>query len=73
MHVHHGGLKPITLSLGVAVFPVHGQTGLDLIRAADAALYQAKRAGRDRVIAAGDPGGIPKISSPDMPTRVLQG
>jgi diguanylate cyclase (GGDEF)-like protein/PAS domain S-box-containing protein len=55
MHEHHGGLKPITLSLGVAVYPVHGPTGLDLILAADAALYQAKRAGRDLVIAAADP------------------
>ncbi|MFZ5448519.1 MAG: diguanylate cyclase [Thermodesulfobacteriota bacterium] len=52
MHVHQRGLKPITLSLGVAVYPIHGETGSDLIRAADAALYQAKRAGRDRVMAA---------------------
>jgi len=52
MHQHHQGLKPTTLSLGVAVYPDHGDTGLDLIRSADAALYRAKQAGRDRVMAA---------------------
>jgi diguanylate cyclase (GGDEF)-like protein/PAS domain S-box-containing protein len=55
MHVHHRGLKPITLSLGVAIYPIHGETGINLIRSADVALYQAKRAGRDRVMAAADP------------------
>ena len=52
MHQHHQGLKPTTLSLGVAVYPDHGDTGLQLIRSADAALYRAKKAGRDRVMAA---------------------
>jgi diguanylate cyclase (GGDEF)-like protein len=42
----------ITLSLGVAGFPAHGDTPDALIAAADAALYEAKRAGRDRVVAA---------------------
>ena len=52
IHLHHQGLKPTTLSLGVAVYPDHGDTGLQLIRSADAALYRAKQAGRDRVMAA---------------------
>jgi diguanylate cyclase (GGDEF)-like protein/PAS domain S-box-containing protein len=52
MHRHHQGLKPTTLSLGVAVYPDHGDTGLQLIRSADAALYRAKQAGRDRLMAA---------------------
>jgi diguanylate cyclase (GGDEF)-like protein len=52
MHQHHQGLKPATLSLGVAVFPDHGDTGLQLIQSADAALYRAKRAGRNRVMVA---------------------
>ena len=52
MHQHSPGLKPTTLSLGVAVYPDHGDTGLHLIQAADAALYRAKQAGRDRVMVA---------------------
>jgi len=38
-----------TLSLGVAVFPQHGATSMDILRAVDAALYRAKREGRGRV------------------------
>ncbi len=45
-------LTTVTMSLGIACFPQHGRTGPEIIRAADAALYQAKRTGRDRVIAA---------------------
>ncbi len=54
LHVQHGGqlLGTITLSLGVAAFPQHGVTGEEVLRAADAALYRAKRGGRDRAVAA---------------------
>jgi diguanylate cyclase (GGDEF)-like protein len=45
-------LGQITASLGVAAYPQHGATGEDVLAAADAALYQAKRAGRDRVVVA---------------------
>ena len=45
-------LEGITLSLGVAVYPQHGRTKESVLRAADAALYCAKQAGRDRVILA---------------------
>jgi diguanylate cyclase (GGDEF)-like protein/PAS domain S-box-containing protein len=44
---------PTTFSGGVAVFPRDGNTGDQIIQAADRALYQAKAAGRDRVVAAG--------------------
>ena len=37
-----------TCSIGVALYPNHGQTPYALIQAADRALYQAKRGGRDR-------------------------
>ncbi|MFI4981480.1 MAG: diguanylate cyclase, partial [Nevskiales bacterium] len=43
----------VTISIGVAAFPEHGATGVEVMRAADATLYQAKHAGRDRVMAAG--------------------
>jgi diguanylate cyclase (GGDEF)-like protein len=43
---------PVTASVGVASYPVNGATVSDLIKAADDALYQSKRAGRDQVTAA---------------------
>jgi diguanylate cyclase (GGDEF)-like protein len=45
--------RRVTLSIGVAEYPVHGETAEALIAAADAALYQAKHEGRNRVITAG--------------------
>jgi len=45
-------LESTTVSLGVAIFPEHGATAQDLLRAADHALYQAKSAGRNRVMVA---------------------
>jgi diguanylate cyclase (GGDEF)-like protein len=44
--------QPVTLSLGVATFPLDAQDSVRLISAADRALYQAKRGGRNRVEAA---------------------
>lgn len=38
-----------TVSIGVAAFPEHGATLLDVARMADDALYQAKRSGRNSV------------------------
>lgn len=38
----------ITFSIGIAVFPDHGQTVSTLLKHADIALYEAKRAGRNR-------------------------
>ncbi len=54
--------RMLTISGGVAVFPVDGRDGTDLIRHADLALYKAKAAGRNRVathkrIEIGDVGG----------------
>jgi len=42
----------VTASIGVAEAPLHGTCPKDLIDAADAALYRAKREGRDRVAVA---------------------
>lgn len=38
----------LTVSLGVAAYPEHGDTGEELLRAADLALYRAKKSGRNR-------------------------
>lgn len=40
----------VTASFGVAAFPENGKTMDSLISAVDAAMYQAKEAGRDRVV-----------------------
>lgn len=45
---------PITVSAGVATAPTCAGDSASLVAAADAALYTAKRAGRDRTIAAPD-------------------
>ena len=45
--------RRVTLSIGAAEFPTHGDDAQRLIAAADAALYRAKDAGRNRVERAG--------------------
>jgi diguanylate cyclase (GGDEF)-like protein len=43
-------LPPVTISLGIATFPYDGKDPEDLVKKADAAMYSAKRAGRDQVV-----------------------
>ncbi len=43
----------VTASFGVCAHPAHGESLSELIAAADTALYQAKRAGRDQVATPG--------------------
>lgn len=50
------GQMRIQCSIGVAGAPQHGQAVQDMVRAADVALFQSKRAGRNRV----------RILSPDI-------
>jgi diguanylate cyclase (GGDEF)-like protein len=54
LRIFHRGrpLDPVTVSIGVAAAPDHGGTRDALLRAADGALYRAKRAGRDQVAVA---------------------
>jgi diguanylate cyclase (GGDEF)-like protein len=42
-----GVVVPVTVSIGIAVFPRHGLTEVEVLHAADLALYAAKTAGRD--------------------------
>lgn len=54
--VHHDGqsIDHVTVSIGIAHFPVHGRTEQGLLHAADRALYQAKEMGRNCVVIAAE-------------------
>ncbi len=45
-------LGKVSMSIGVAMFPEHGQAAEQLVKAADVALYQAKSGGRDACLPA---------------------
>jgi len=47
-------LPAITISIGVALSPIHAQTVEELLKTADDALYAAKDSGRNRVVKAGN-------------------
>ncbi|MFN0162056.1 MAG: GGDEF domain-containing protein [Burkholderiales bacterium] len=51
MEVQQGSrsLPAVTISMGLAIFPQHGAGADALLQSADLALYEAKRAGRDRL------------------------
>jgi diguanylate cyclase (GGDEF)-like protein len=49
--VFQGDTIPVTISAGIATLADIDETSMDLILAADAKLYEAKRAGRNRVVA----------------------
>jgi diguanylate cyclase (GGDEF)-like protein len=44
----HGKKLQASCSIGGAVFPTHGETREELLKCADTAMYEAKRAGRNR-------------------------
>jgi diguanylate cyclase (GGDEF)-like protein len=50
-------MPPVTVSIGVAIFPDAADNRLELIHLADRALYRAKGAGRNRVECASPAGG----------------
>ena len=57
----------ITASFGVAECPSDAQTAADILKAADVALYEAKRNGRDQVVA------LPTLQSNSMAAGDVQG
>ena len=57
----------ITASFGVAECPGDAQTALEVVKAADVALYEAKRKGRDQVVA------MPPLKSNSMVAGDVQG
>jgi diguanylate cyclase (GGDEF)-like protein len=58
--------RQVTISVGVAEFPMHGDSAAAVIGAADAALYEAKRLGRDQVQ------GAPKRAEPDSKEKTAK-
>jgi diguanylate cyclase (GGDEF)-like protein len=44
---------PITVSVGIGIFPDHGDSVQAVLRAADAAMYEAKELGRNQVVVHG--------------------
>lgn len=59
-------LGPVTLSVGIAILPEHGDTAEAVLRAADDALLRCKQAGRNRVIVASE---VAPAEPPEVPQR----
>jgi diguanylate cyclase (GGDEF)-like protein len=59
-YMFDGAALPVTASVGVALCPHHAESAEDLLKKADVALYEAKRAGRN----------MARLFEPDMLGRV---
>ena len=60
-----GNRRHLGVSGGIAVYPRHGRTASDILRAADEALYRAKRHARNSFLTARDmTGELPSLKSP---------
>ncbi|HLL20072.1 MAG TPA: GGDEF domain-containing protein, partial [Rubrivivax sp.] len=64
--------QPVTVSIGISSH-VPGQDASGWLQRADAALYEAKHQGRNRVVAAAVPSAVPSSSSPAPLARQGQG
>jgi diguanylate cyclase (GGDEF)-like protein len=54
-------LPPVTISAGIAAYPLHAINGDALINMADQALYSSKRDGRNRITSAPNTAGLTQI------------
>lgn len=70
---HGAGTVPIRTSIGVALAPLHGEESRLLARAADLALYRAKRAGRRSIAVAGTSDGSPATIATTIADELLLG
>jgi len=61
----------VTVSIGLAEYPSHGDTPEELIASADAAMYKAKGQGRNQVVVAS--GGLPQEPPPEKKPRRRKG
>jgi len=51
LYVPYGGHNlTVTISMGIASYPMNGETREEVLRAADSAMYAAKKAGRDHIL-----------------------
>jgi diguanylate cyclase (GGDEF)-like protein len=57
------GFGNLSASIGIATFPSHARSRAELTLAADAALYAAKRGGRNRVCVSEATAGNPEVIS----------
>ncbi len=61
--------KKVTISIGLASYPEHADDQGGLIRAADTALYEAKRSGRNRVCIYHVPDAVSENDPPQEPSE----
>jgi diguanylate cyclase (GGDEF)-like protein len=52
LDIKDANVGSITISVGIAIYPLHGSEGEDLLREADEALYQAKAQGKNQAVLA---------------------
>ncbi len=64
-------LTPVTISLGIATYPGHGETAASLLRATEEALQAAKQSGRDRTVLYS--AALQGAAIPDRDTRDVAG
>jgi diguanylate cyclase (GGDEF)-like protein len=60
----------VTVSIGVALIPDNGKTGLEVLKTADLALYQAKHTGRDRVVCSNEISSLNDDEAPILEEKV---